>query len=212
LFDLKEIGKSGRDGRMLFSWYSADLCTDPSFSDLPPEQRANPSSGSWTSTGYLEQQRARLPVAKYRRLHLNLPGSPDGALFDAAVVMDAVVTGRHSIPRLDNVTYQAFVDMSGGSSDDAVLCIGHRNTVTNKYVIDRLVTQMGSTPFDPRRAVLRFAGVMREFGLTRVHGDAYGGSIFKFDFESYGISFQLIKFPRSALYEHLRIATPLPHR
>ena len=31
LHDLKQIGIAGSDPRMLFSWYSADLCTDPAF-------------------------------------------------------------------------------------------------------------------------------------------------------------------------------------
>ena len=41
LFDLKRM--AGTDPRMLFSWYSADLCTDPDFAELAPEERANPS-------------------------------------------------------------------------------------------------------------------------------------------------------------------------
>ena len=40
LYDLKQIGKAGTDPRMLFSWYSGDLCTDPDFAELPPERRA----------------------------------------------------------------------------------------------------------------------------------------------------------------------------
>src|SRR5262249_37939114 len=92
LHDLKAIGKAGSDPRMLFSWYSADLCTDPSFAELPPEQRANPSMGSWPEgPAYLEQQRRRLPTSKYRRLHLNMPGAPAGAFFDQGVVLAAVV-------------------------------------------------------------------------------------------------------------------------
>ena len=83
LHDLKQIGKAGGDPRMLFSWYSGDLCTDPDFAELPPEQRANPSMASWAEgVKYLEQQKRRLPTHKYRRLHLNLPGAPEGAVFD----------------------------------------------------------------------------------------------------------------------------------
>ena len=43
LHDLMQIGLTNKDPRMLFSWYSADHCTDPAFADLPPEARANPS-------------------------------------------------------------------------------------------------------------------------------------------------------------------------
>src|SRR6516165_4710986 len=47
LHDLMQIGLTNKDPRLLFSWYSADHCTDPAFADLPPEQRANPSMTSW---------------------------------------------------------------------------------------------------------------------------------------------------------------------
>jgi hypothetical protein len=46
LFDYFQRGVGGGDSKMLFLWYSADYCTDPSFTDLPPEQRANPSMAS----------------------------------------------------------------------------------------------------------------------------------------------------------------------
>ena len=37
---------------------------------------------SWGDGGeYLEQQRRRLPAHKFRRLHLNLPGLPEGSAF-----------------------------------------------------------------------------------------------------------------------------------
>ena len=84
LHDLKEIGFAGSDPRMLFSWYSAERCTDPSFAELDPEARANPSMDSWPEgRAYLEQQRRRLPSSIYRRLHLNLGGS-ENAFIDPA--------------------------------------------------------------------------------------------------------------------------------
>jgi hypothetical protein len=58
LFDLIKIGKDGTDPRMLFSWYSADYCTDTKWKDQEPEQRANPSWKSWPEgLGYLAQQK-----------------------------------------------------------------------------------------------------------------------------------------------------------
>jgi len=60
---------------MLFSWYSGVDCTDPKFADLEPELRANPSIASLPEgRAYLDQQRRRA-THKFRRLHLNLPGS-----------------------------------------------------------------------------------------------------------------------------------------
>src|SRR5258708_25572199 len=110
LFDLMNIGKAGRDPRMLFSWYSGDYCNDPAFAELQPEQRANPSMGSWADgEDYISQQRTRLPFGRFRRLHLNLPGAPDGAAFDQGKVLSAVVSGRRSLPRQDGIKYSAFV-------------------------------------------------------------------------------------------------------
>ena len=34
LHDYKALGKAGTDPRMVFSWYSGDLCTDPAFADV----------------------------------------------------------------------------------------------------------------------------------------------------------------------------------
>ena len=97
LCDLKTIGFAGTDPRMLFSWYSGDKCTDPDFAELEPELRANPSIGSWSEgRAYLAQQRCRLPTHKFRRLHLNLPGAPEGAFLDQGKVLAAIVPGRRS--------------------------------------------------------------------------------------------------------------------
>src|SRR2546422_159565 len=79
LFDLCASGRAGRDPRMLFSWYAADYTTDAAFSEADPETRANPSCSSWRDAGYLAQQAARLPAHKFRRVHLNLPGLPEGS-------------------------------------------------------------------------------------------------------------------------------------
>ena len=78
LFDLIATGKRGADPRMFFSWYAADYCTDPAFEHLSPEQQSEPGMSSWEDPGYLAQQQSRLPSHKYRRLHLNLPGAPEG--------------------------------------------------------------------------------------------------------------------------------------
>ena len=201
LFDLMQIGKAGKDKRMLFSWYSGDLCTDPAFADLPPLQRANPSMTSWPDgEGYLEQQRARLPTGRFRRLHLNLPGSPEGAAFDQGKILACVITGRRSLPYEEGRRYFAVVDMSGGSSDDAVLCICHLEGKT--VVLDHIIKQMGDPPFDPRSAVRHFARAMREYGgISKIYGDAFGGQTFRRDFEAQSIEYVVRTTSASDLYE-----------
>jgi hypothetical protein len=200
LFDLKQIGKSGDDPRMLVSWYSADWCTDPNFAELPPEERANPSMSSWPNgVKYLAQQKRRLPSSKYRRLHLNLPGSPSGAFLDQGMLLAAVVTGRKSLPPAPNKQYRAFVDMSGGSKDEAVLCIAHREGRVS--IIDRIEKQPGKPPFRPQDAIGRFCLVMREYGVSEVVGDNFGGDTFKYDFRDWGRSYRVAKPNKTELYE-----------
>jgi len=200
LHDLKQIGFAGTDPRLLFSWYSGDRCTDPEFAELPPEQRANPSIASWSEgPAYLEQQRRRLPTHKFRRLHLNLPGAPNGAFLDQGVVMSAIVTGRYSLSPQDGIRYCAFVDMSGGSSDDAVLAIAH--VQGSVAVLDLVAKQNGAPPFNPRDAVNKFAGLLHQYKLTSVTGDHYAGSTFTHDFEARGIRYRGSRLTKSELYE-----------
>jgi len=200
LFDLIASGKKGQDQRMLFSWYAADFCTDPAFADAAPEDKANPSRGSWADPHYLEQQQTRLPSHKYRRLHLNLPGLPEGSAYTAEMVMAAIARGIRVRPPEDGVTYFAFVDMSGGSVDDAVLGIGHQDA-DERAVLDRLVDQGQRPPFDPLKAVARFVSILREYRITRVTGDRYAGETFKRAFEERSITYRVSDKTKSQLYE-----------
>ena len=203
LYDKIQAGKRGDDPRLYFSWYAADYTTDPDFERADAEARANPSMESWGNDDYLEQQRRRLPSHKYRRLHLNLPGLPDGAAFDAGAVMDAIVTGRKKLKFDPTLDYIAFVDMSGGSADDAVLAVAHRDEKTERVVLDAVISQSGRPPFNPRRAVSKFSGILKSYGLSHVTGDAFGGETFRQDFSEHGIGYTVSALPKSALYEQL---------
>jgi phage terminase large subunit-like protein len=205
LHDLMEIGKSGKDKRMLFSWYSGDYCTDPKFADLPPLERANPSMSSWPDgVGYLEQQRARLPTGRFRRLHLNLPGSPEGAALDQGKVLACVVTGRRSLPFEEGRRYAAAVDMSGGSSDDAVLAIAHAEGKT--AVLDLVAKQIGGVPFNPRNAIGQFCEILQGYKIGKVVGDAFAGQTFRQDFRARGIQYVMRSTSASDLYERIEPA------
>jgi hypothetical protein len=206
LFDMFKAGKEGQDPRMFFSWYAADYTTDQDFINALPEVRANPSKDSWGDSKYLAQQQRRLPAHKYRRLHLNLPGLPEGSAFTAEKVMEAIERGVKLRAPLPNVDYVAFVDMSGGSSDDATLAIAHREGEADKdgrAVLDRIVDQGQRPPFDPRKAVERFAAVLKEYGVFSVTGDKYAGETFIQDFEKNGIGYQVSELTKSQLYEVL---------
>jgi hypothetical protein len=213
LFDFKALGRSGDDPRMHFQWYSADLCSDLAFADLPPEERANPSMESWADKNYLAQQKRRLPFHRYRRLHLNLPGSPEGSIFSPDNILEAVVKGRKAlhpdelVERLGGARPRlaAFVDMSGGSSDDACLGVSFWDARQKKAVLVSLVSQLGRPPFNPRQAVRRFCDELSRWGLSQVTGDAYAGETFRRDFQDAGITYKVSDKNASELYEAFEV-------
>ena len=92
--------------------------------------------------------------------------------------------------------------MSGGSDDDATLGIAHRDR-DNRAVLDRIVDQGQRPPFDPRKAVERFAHVLKEYGLKSVMGDRYAGETFRQDFQGKGISYQVAELIKSEIYEEI---------
>ena len=205
LFDMLKNAWAGTDPRLLFSYYAADKTTDPRFESATPEQRANPSMASWENDDYLDQQRRRLPSHKFRRLHLNLPGSPEGSAYDASKIEDAIERGVKIRPPKTDVEYCAFVDMSGGSSDDATLGIAHLegDREAGRAVLDYVGNQGPKPPFDPRRAVAKFAKVLKEYRCFTVTGDAYAGETFRSDFENEGISYNVSTLSKSQIYEAL---------
>lgn len=202
LFDLCQKGREGTDPRMYFSWYSGDYVSDPleeiELADSP-EAKANPST---LPEGYLAQQKSRLPAHRYRRLHLNLPGAPEGAFLDGNIIEGSI--GTHTIlPPQSGLFYRAFCDMSGGSSDDATLSIAHAED--GRVVVDGVWSQGQRPPFDPRKAVNLFVSILKDYGIAKVTGDSYAGITFKSDFESKGVAYEPCPLPKSALYEVLEV-------
>jgi hypothetical protein len=202
LFDLMATGKKKSDPRMYFSWYSADFCTDDDYAEATPEQRANPSMALWNNDGYLEQQRARLPSHKYRRLHLNLPGLPEGSAFSFEMIDAAIDRGVRVRPYQAGIQYVGFCDMSGGSNDDAVLGIAHLD-INGRAILDRFINQGPPPPFDPRTAIEKFADVLAEYRISAVTGDRYAGETFRADFRRHGIEYVVSELSASQLYEQL---------
>ncbi|MBI4524808.1 MAG: hypothetical protein HY695_13475, partial [Deltaproteobacteria bacterium] len=205
LFDLCAAGRKAEDPRMLFSWYGGDFTTDPDYENGLPEDRANPSRHSWKDKNYIAQQRRRLPAHKFNRLHLNLPGLPEGSAFSAETVMDCIERGVKVRQPEAEISYSAFVDMSGGSNDDACLAIAHKEETEGegRAILDRIVNQGQRPPFDPRKAVERFAAILKEYGVFSVTGDRYAGETFRADFEGHGISYNVSDLTKSQLYEAL---------
>jgi hypothetical protein len=166
-----------------------------------PEARANPSLASF-APDYLDQQKRRLPAHVYRRLHLNLPGLPEGSAFTAEVIFDSMTRGVRVRQPERGIVYQAFVDMSGGSHDDACLGIAYRDD-EGRAVLAHLINQAQPCPFDPRKSVERFAAVCKSYGIHTVVGDKYAGETFLYDFGRHGLKYEVCALPASTLYERI---------
>jgi hypothetical protein len=99
--------------------------------------------------------------------------------------------------------YSGFVDMSGGSSDDAALGIAHFDAARDRAVLDLIATQTGKPAFNPRDAVRKFAGILKEYGISAVTGDRYAGETFVQDFLDHGIVYRVAQCTKSQIYEAL---------
>jgi hypothetical protein len=201
LHDLMKAGKTGTDPKMLFSWYGADFVTDPDYAALDPESRANPSRASWTDQNYLAQQQARLPGHVYRRLHLNLPGLPEGSAYTAEKVMDAIARGCVERAPVPGITYVAFTDHSHGSADDATLAIAHAEG--ERLVLDLVMKQPRPAPFSMFDVIPRFAAKAREYNVREVVGDAVGGPTYRDTWHKADMGYSVSTRTTSENYEDL---------
>ncbi|WP_376690555.1 terminase large subunit domain-containing protein [Wenzhouxiangella sp. EGI_FJ10409] len=122
----------------------------------------------------------------------------DIASFVQREVVDAcVIPGRYELPFLSCNSYRAFCDPSGGSSDSMTLCIGHEEGQT--IVIDAI--REAVPPFSPEAVVAEFSELMREYRISRVEGDRYGGEWPRERFSVHRITYDVARKPRTELYK-----------
>ncbi len=115
------------------------------------------------------------------------------------VVDAAVVVGRRELSRIDNVTYRAFVDPSGGSSDSMTLAIAH---VDGTRVVLDLVRER-KPPFSPDDVAREFADVLKSYNVASVRGDRYGGEWPRERFRTHGIDYITSTAAENDLYREL---------
>ena len=95
--------------------------------------------------------------------------------------------------------YNAFVDMSGGSSDSAALAIAHQDGV--RVVLDAVRER--KAPHSPESVATEFADLLKRYGLREVTGDAYAGLFPREAFQRYGITYRPAERTKSQLYVDL---------
>lgn len=115
------------------------------------------------------------------------------------VVDAAVVIGRRELPRIGSVTYRAFVDPSGGSSNSMTLAIAHMDGT--RVVLD--LVRERKPPFSPDDVAREFADVLKSYNVASVRGDRYGGEWPRERFRTHGIDYITATATKNDLYREL---------
>jgi len=115
--------------------------------------------------------------------------------FITAEALEAVTRpGLLRIPFREGVTYNGFIDATGGGSDEYTLAIGHREE--DRMIIDIVEGRKGV----PASITAEYAALLRSYGVSRVHGDRYAGSWVADEFKKHGITLIYSEQPKSGLY------------
>jgi hypothetical protein len=88
------------------------------------------------------------------------------------VVDQAIILGRHELPRIDGVSYVAFIDPSGGSSDSMTLGIAHAEG--ERIILDCIRERRA--PFSPDDVAKEFADTIKGYGIASCRSDRYAGA------------------------------------
>jgi Terminase large subunit, T4likevirus-type, N-terminal len=135
-----------------------------------------------------------------------------GAVFrtdiEALVVPEAVqavvARGTYERPPERGISYNAFVDPSGGSADSFALGIGHTsyaNYPKQTVIIDCL--REVRPPFSPELVTQEFAKVLKSYRVSKVIGDKFAGEWPREQFGKFGINYEQSAAPKSDLYRDL---------
>jgi len=117
------------------------------------------------------------------------------AIEDLQPCIDVGVTVR--APQ-DGVAYVGFVDPSGGRKDSFGLSIAHWDgRVLQDYVREWV------PPFDFDQVVNEAGAILTRYGLTQVHGDAWGNDATEAHFRRVGVLYHVSDRTRSELYRDL---------
>jgi hypothetical protein len=122
------------------------------------------------------------------------------AYVDRDALEACIVPGRHELPPVSTIAYDAVVDPSGGSSDSFTVAIGHRETRDGQTIAVLDALRERRPPFSPADVVREYAQLLKTYGITTVRGDKYAGEFPRELFREHGVSYDLLDHPKSSLY------------
>lgn len=125
-------------------------------------------------------------------------------IYSRTAIESVCVPGRFEEGYVSGRRYRAFVDPSGGSSDSYVLAIAYddkRVYGDEKVDVPVLAKVIGWEPkFDPEEVSKQVVEICKQFHITGVTGDAYGGEWPRDPLRKRGIAYELADKTRSELY------------
>lgn len=121
------------------------------------------------------------------------------AFVDRNLIEQYVAEDRGELLPRQSISYFAFVDMSGGRSDDSALAIAHKSD--GKIVID--LARRWRPPFNPTLVIEDITEVLKRYRIKRIVGDNYAAEFVAGAFKSNGIRYAKADKPKSALYLEL---------
>ena len=112
------------------------------------------------------------------------------------VLESLVVEGRRGLPAVSGLRYFAFCDPSGGSQDSMTLGIAHLEN--GRSLLDLVLERR--PPFSPESVVMEFAETLKQYRVSSVIGDRYGGEWPRERFREHGISYEPAEKTKSEIY------------
>jgi hypothetical protein len=116
------------------------------------------------------------------------------------VIEACVAEGCYEIAPLKSISYVAFCDPSGGSSDSMTLAIAHKDA-EGLIILDAIREQRA--PFSPEIVVDDFCKTLASYRVRRVTGDRYAGEWPREQFRKRGVDYIPSLIVKSDLYRNL---------
>jgi len=150
----------------------------------------------------LDREKARDPLKFAREWQAEFEEGLQ-QFIDREVVERLVVTGRVELAPREGGEYRCFVDPAGGHNDEYAMAISHVEYIGDEHdiehqriVIDVLRGERGR----PDDITVRYANIMKAYGITECTGDAYAGDWPTNAFERAGITYVKSERHKSDIY------------
>lgn len=192
----KLIGISSPYARRGWAYETYKRCFENDLADTMVWNCASRVMNPTMSQAFVEKKLAE-DFAKNRSEYLGLWRDDVGIFIPRELLEQYVVKDRdHLLPR-PTIRYFAFVDVSGGMSDDAAIAIAHRTDEGN-IVIDSL--KWFRPPFSPQTVIHQMAEHARRYGIRKVVGDFYAADFQAQAWKQAGMGYEKTTKNKSDLY------------